>query len=126
MHYVVGDEQCGGFQAVLEFVGRKWVGAVLLAGAEGARRFTQYRNLVPGISDRMLALRLKELETYGLMCREVVPTTPVQIRYTPSANGEELIRALQPLIAWGARRLERQSQDSGSGCGAITPTVDGT
>lgn len=110
MHYVVGDDQCGGFQAVLEFVGRRWVGAVLLAGAEGARRFTQYRNLVPGISDRMLAQRLKELETYGLVCREVVPTTPVQIRYTPSPQGEELIRALQPLVAWSARRLEHGSR----------------
>jgi DNA-binding HxlR family transcriptional regulator len=109
VHYVIGDEQCGGFRSVLEFVGRKWVGAVLLAGAEGARRFTQYRNLVPGISDRMLAQRLKELETYGLMTREVVPSTPVQIRYAPSASGEELIKALQPLIAWGARRLEEGS-----------------
>lgn len=122
MHYVVGDEQCGGFRTVLEFVGRKWVGAVLLAGAEGARRFTQYRNLVPGISDRLLAQRLKELESYGLLHREVVPTTPVQIRYTPSPQGEELIRALQPLVAWGARRLERQSQDDARGCG-VAPSA---
>ena len=43
------------------------------------------------------------------MHRDVVPTTPVQIRYTPSASGEELIRALQPLIAWGARRLEQDA-----------------
>jgi DNA-binding HxlR family transcriptional regulator len=107
VHYVVGDEQCSGFQPVLEFVGLRWVGAVLLAGSQGARRFGQYRNLVPGISDRLLAQRLKELESYGLMTREVVPTTPVQIRYTPSPSGAELIRALQPLIAWSARRLER-------------------
>lgn len=109
VHYVVGDERCGGFQRVLEFIGRRWVGAVLLAGAEGARRFTQYRTLVPGISDRMLAQRLKELEAYGLLTREVVPTTPVSIRYTPSPTGQELIRALQPLVAWSARRLERES-----------------
>lgn len=110
----MGDEQCGGFQAVLEFVGRRWVGAVLLAGAEGARRFTQYRNLVPGISDRMLTQRLKELETYGLMRREVVPSTPVQIRYTPSASGAELIKALQPLIVWGARRLDHEPRHDGA------------
>jgi DNA-binding HxlR family transcriptional regulator len=105
VHYVVPEEQCRSFQAVLEFVGRRWVGAVLLAGAQGARRFGEYRRLVPGISDRLLAQRLKELETYDLMVREVVPTTPVQIRYTPSASGAELIGALQPLIAWstGAR-----------------------
>jgi DNA-binding HxlR family transcriptional regulator len=101
-HYVVPDEQCRGFQAMLEFIGRRWVGAVLLAGAQGARRFTEYRTLVPGISDRLLAQRLKELENYELLRREVVPTTPVQILYTPTSTGAELINALQPLLAWSA------------------------
>jgi DNA-binding HxlR family transcriptional regulator len=104
VHYVVGDDECGSYQAVLEFIGRRWVGAVLLAGSQGGRRFSQYRALVPGISDRLLSQRLKELETYGLMEREVVPTTPVQILYRPSRSGAELIEALQPLIAWSANR----------------------
>jgi DNA-binding HxlR family transcriptional regulator len=102
VQYVVPDDQCRSFQTVLEFVGRRWVGAVLLAGAQGARRFSEYRALVPGISDRLLAQRLKELESYKLMRREVVPSTPVQILYTPSPAGAELISALQPLIAWSA------------------------
>ena len=103
MHYVVPEEQCRGFQAVLEFIGRRWVGAVLLAGAQGARRFSEYRKLVPGISDRLLAQRLRELESHELMRREVVTTTPVQILYTPSPTGAELISALQPLISWSTR-----------------------
>jgi DNA-binding HxlR family transcriptional regulator len=106
VNYVVGDDQCRTFQSVLEFVGRRWVGAVLLAGSQGARRFSEYRRLVPGISDRLLAQRLKELENYQLVVREVVPSTPVQILYTPSSSGAELIMALQPLIAWGAHRPE--------------------
>jgi DNA-binding HxlR family transcriptional regulator len=100
INYVVADHKCRSFQRVLEFIGRRWVGAVLLAGAMGARRFGEYRRLVPGISDRLLAQRLKELEQHRLLVREVVPTTPVQILYTPSASGAELIKALQPLIAW--------------------------
>lgn len=104
VHYVVPDDDCRSYQAVLEFIGRRWIGAVLLAGSQGARRFSEYRTLVPGISDRLLSQRLKELETYGLMQREVIPTTPVQIRYRPSPGGAELISALQPLIAWSANR----------------------
>lgn len=104
-HHVVTEEECRSFQRVLEFIGRRWVGAVLLAGSQGARCFGEYRKLVPGISDRLLAQRLKELERYDLLVREVVPTTPVQILYTPSPTGAELIRALQPLIAWSDRRL---------------------
>ena len=54
----------------------------------------------------MLSLRLKELEQSGLLRREVVPTTPVQILYTPSPMGAGLIEALQPLIAWSRDRPE--------------------
>jgi DNA-binding HxlR family transcriptional regulator len=106
VHYVVPDDECRSYQRALEFIGRRWVGAVLLAGAQGARRFGEYRRLVPGISDRLLAQRLKELTDYQLITREVVPSTPVQILYMPSPSGTELIEALQPLIAWSARRPE--------------------
>jgi DNA-binding HxlR family transcriptional regulator len=117
VHYVLPDEQCRGFQAVLEFIGRRWVGAVLLAGAQGARRFSEYRKLVPGISDRLLIQRLKELEGHKLMRREVVPTTPVQILYTPSATGLELISALRPLIAWSTTVAYDLGQATRRPCG---------
>lgn len=106
MHFIVDEDRCRSYQALLEFVGRRWVGAVLLAGSQGAHRFSEYRSLVPGISDRMLSVRLKELEQSGLMRREVVPTTPVQILYEPSPMGEGLIEALQPLISWSRNRPE--------------------
>lgn len=104
MHFVVDDERCSSYQALLEFIGRRWVGAVLLAGSQGARRFSEYRVLVPGISDRMLSLRLKELEQSGLLRRDVVPSTPVQILYEPSSLGDGLITAMQPLVAWSKNR----------------------
>ncbi|MGW3246980.1 winged helix-turn-helix transcriptional regulator [Streptomyces sp. NPDC001070] len=99
----IDAEACTAFQAVLEQVGRRWTGAVLLAAARGARRFTDYRRMVPGISDRLLSRRLKEMEALGLMTREVVPSTPVQVLYHPSARGTELLTALEPLIAYGLR-----------------------
>jgi DNA-binding HxlR family transcriptional regulator len=99
---------------MLEIVGRRWTGATLLAGTQGARRFGEYRRLVPGISDRMLSQRLKELESLMLLEREVVPTTPVQILYRPRRRGEELIAALQPLVVWGTRNLSDATIDAGS------------
>ena len=41
----------------------------------------------------------------GLIEREVIPTTPVQILYRPTTDGAELMTALQPLIAWGIRHF---------------------
>ena len=98
-------EACIKSQVVLEAIGRRWTGGVLLAACRGATRFGDYRRMVPGISDRLLSQRLKELEHMGLIEREVIPTTPVQILYRPAKDGDELMTALQPLIAWGTRHF---------------------
>jgi DNA-binding HxlR family transcriptional regulator len=100
---VADDATCQAFQPLLELIGRRWVGVILLAGAHGARRFGQYRASVTGISDRMLTQRLRELESHGLIDRTVIPSTPVQILYAPSARGQQLIEALQPLVEWSVR-----------------------
>ena len=101
------DQQfCHSSRSVIEFVGRRWVGVLLIAGQTGARRFRDYRRLVPGISDRVLTQRLRELERYGLLERTVIPTAPVQILYAPTRRGADLVQALQPLLAWGLQEAE--------------------
>ncbi|MRG59904.1 transcriptional regulator [Agromyces sp. CFH 90414] len=100
----IDDEACRRFTASIEFAGRKWSAAILLAGVRGARRFSEYRDTVEGISDRVLAARLRELEAEGMIERHVRPTTPVSISYTPTAAGLRLIEALQPLVEWDLTR----------------------
>jgi DNA-binding HxlR family transcriptional regulator len=97
----IDEAACRRFQSTVEFAGRKWNAAILLAGVRGARRFSEYRAAVTGISDRLLAARLKELEDEGVIERHVRATTPVTISYTPSAAGLQLIELLQPLVEWG-------------------------
>jgi DNA-binding HxlR family transcriptional regulator len=97
--------ECRQVQSVLDTVGRRWSGAIMVAASRGARRFTDFRRAVPGISDRLLSQRLQELENLGLLSRTVVPTTPVQIRYEPTARGLELLTTLQPLFQWGEKHL---------------------
>ncbi|MCM3658309.1 helix-turn-helix transcriptional regulator [Agromyces mediolanus] len=98
----IDDEACRRFTSAIEFAGRKWNAAILLAGVRGARRFSEYRDTVAGISDRVLAARLRELEADGLLERHVRATTPVSIRYTPSARALQLMELLQPLVEWQA------------------------
>ena len=74
---------------------------VLIAGYLGARRFSEYRRLAAGISDRLLSLRLRQLEQRGLIERTVVPSMPVQITYAPTPSGRALVEALEPLFSWG-------------------------
>lgn len=88
---------------MLEFVGRRWTGAIMLALARGASRFGEVEAAVDGLSARMLTARLRELETHGIVEREVIPTTPVQVRYRLTARGGDLLAAMQPLMAYHLR-----------------------
>ena len=97
----IDEAACRRFQSTVEFAGRKWNAAILLAGVRGARRFSEYRATVTGISDRLLAARLKELEDEGVIERHVRATTPVTITYTPSTAGLQLMELLHPLVEWG-------------------------
>ncbi|HKN98822.1 MAG TPA: helix-turn-helix domain-containing protein [Pseudonocardiaceae bacterium] len=96
----IDDEACREFQGSVELVGRRWSAAILLALARGAERFGEVHHAVDGISSRLLAVRLKELEDNNLVERTVVPTTPVQIRYTLTPCGRELLAGLMPLLRW--------------------------
>ena len=94
---LIDDDMCHSFQSHLEVVGRRWNSAILLAGMRGATRFSEYRAMILGISDRLLTQRFKELEAEGFIERKVVPTTPVLVQYLLTPRGRELMRVLQPL-----------------------------
>ena len=100
---LIDDEQCRRATGVVELVGRRWSSAILLALARGAERFGEVLGLVVGLSDRMLAVRLRELEHAGLVDRIVEPTTPVSIRYRLTVRGRDLMASLQPLVRYGLR-----------------------
>jgi DNA-binding HxlR family transcriptional regulator len=96
----IDDELCRRINPVMELVGQRWASSILLALGRGATRFTQITAAVDGLSDRMLAKRLKELQHADLVERTIVPTTPVQVRYTLTDRGRSLLVAMQPLMRW--------------------------
>ena len=83
------------FQRAIELIGKRWTGAVIRALMPGAARFNQLLMGIPGISDRVLTERLRELEMEGLVERLVDPGPPVRVSYRLTARG----RGLNPVIA---------------------------
>lgn len=110
---LIHEEHCTQFHPAIELIGRRWNSSILLAVARGATRFGEIRAAVPGLSDRMLAERARELQHAQLLERTVVPTTPVQVRYHLTERGTELIRALQPLVGWSMKWLPTQESATG-------------
>jgi DNA-binding HxlR family transcriptional regulator len=99
----IDDEECRRAAGVIELVGRRWSSGILFTVARGAERFREIAASVIGLSDRMLAVRLKELEREGLLTRIVEPTTPVSVRYQLTPRGRELIALLHPLVEHAQR-----------------------
>ena len=80
--------------------GRRWTGAILRALFSGAERFSDLAAVVPGMSDRLLSERLKELEAEGIVERTVIPATPVRIEYRLITKGLALRPVVDALAAW--------------------------
>jgi DNA-binding HxlR family transcriptional regulator len=100
----IPEPTCRNFGDIIEFVGKKWSAAILLALARGADRFGMIRAQIDGLSDRLLSARLQELMAEGLVVKHVRPTTPVSVTYALTDDGRDLLRALQPLIRWSGHR----------------------
>jgi DNA-binding HxlR family transcriptional regulator len=94
---------CPHFHAAIELIGKRWTGAIVCALTEGPLRFGELGKAVPGLSDRLLSQRLRELEEEGLVEREVEPGTPVRVIYSLTAVGAELGPAIGELKAWAKR-----------------------
>lgn len=94
---------CPEFHHAVELIGRRWTGAIIRAMLAGAVRFTDIAATVPGLSDRLLSERLKELEQEGVVERTVYPETPVRIEYHLTAKGQELAPVVESLSEWAER-----------------------
>jgi DNA-binding HxlR family transcriptional regulator len=94
---------CPHFHAAVELIGRRWAGAILYALTDGPLRFAELRHAVPGMSDRLLSTRLKELEDEGLVERTVHPGTPVRVQYALTEKGSSLGPAIGELRSWARR-----------------------
>lgn len=96
---------CPYFHHAIELVGRRWSGAILRSLLQGNQRFTDIRTSIPGLSDRLLSERLKELESEGLVTRQVYAETPVRIEYELTDKGRDLEGAIGALTDWADRWL---------------------
>jgi len=91
---------CPQFHQAVELIGRRWTGAILRAMMSGVNRFSELSGTVPGLSDKMLSERLKELEARGIVTRRVTPETPVRIEYELTEKGRALHGVVQALAQW--------------------------
>jgi DNA-binding HxlR family transcriptional regulator len=93
---------CEHYQEVIELIGRRWMGAILrVLMSDGPRRFNELLAAIPGLSDRLLTERLRELTEQGIVERVPAPDiSPIAIQYRLTEPGRDLEVVVRAISAW--------------------------
>ncbi len=109
---------CPSYTRAIEIIGRRWTGAILRSMLAGASRFSEVLAGVPGLSDRLLSERLRELEAEGIVERRVTPSVPVRIDYVLTTKGEALGDVVRAVAHWAGEWADEAGADrSGASAG---------
>src|SRR5215212_1363731 len=72
---------CPYYHQAVEMLGKRWTGAIVVALMRGPLRFSALAQAIPQISDRLLSMRLRELEAADVVARRVWEAAPVRVEY---------------------------------------------
>jgi DNA-binding HxlR family transcriptional regulator len=92
---------------VLRHLTNRWGMLAMLALADGTARFSDLRRRVEGVSERMLAQTLKELEADGFVRRTAHPVVPPHVDYDLTPLGSEVLERMLALGGWIETNLPR-------------------
>ena len=90
------------FQTAMDVLAKPWNGLVIATLEEGPLRFSEIGDRLRAIGDRMLSLRLKELESIGLVSRKVISGPPLRVEYELTEAGRGFRTVAEAIGAWGA------------------------
>jgi DNA-binding HxlR family transcriptional regulator len=91
---------CVRYHHAVELIGRRWTGAIISVMLSGPQGFNEMLTSVPGLSDRLLTERLRELESEGLVVRTVLPGPPIRVSYQLTHAGKGLKPVIDCLGRW--------------------------
>ncbi|MFC5652483.1 winged helix-turn-helix transcriptional regulator [Paenibacillus solisilvae] len=94
------EEGCS-VEFTLTVIGGKWKGVLLYHLIDGTKRFNEFRKICPTITQRMLTLQLRELESDGIIHREVYQQVPPKVEYSLTPFGETLKPIILSMKQWG-------------------------
>jgi DNA-binding HxlR family transcriptional regulator len=94
-------------EVTLAVIGGKWKAQLVFHMSRGgAQRFAELRRKTPGISERVLTRQLRELESDGIVRREVFPEVPPRVEYSLTEYGATLKPVTEAMCTWGKRHRD--------------------
>ncbi len=92
-------------QATSNVMAGKWKVQIVWRLSFGSRRFAQIRDLLPGVSEKVLTDQLRQLERDGVIKRLVTDSVPPRVDYMLSNAGNELVPVMDAMCDWGKKHL---------------------
>jgi DNA-binding HxlR family transcriptional regulator len=94
-----------GVEEVLRLLEGRWKLVILFQLFGGkVQRYSDFEKLIPGISQKMLAQQLRQLEADGIVARKVYPQVPPKVEYRLTGWGQSLCPALDALLKWAEQK----------------------
>ena len=94
-----------GVEDVLKMLDGRWKLIILFHLFDGnVQRYSDFEKLIPGISQKMLAQQLRQLEADGIVARKVYPQVPPKVEYRLTEWGQALCPALDALLKWAEQK----------------------
>ncbi|MEG1235428.1 winged helix-turn-helix transcriptional regulator [Acinetobacter terrestris] len=90
---------------ILEHLTTKWSVLVLRCLSDGVHRFSELKQRIEGVSEKMLAQTLKVLEKDGFLIRTVYPVVPPKVEYQLTILGAQAAEKMTLLTGWIERNL---------------------
>jgi DNA-binding HxlR family transcriptional regulator len=101
---------CATYLVAMDVLAKPWNGLIIAVLEDGPLRFSELSARLPAIGDRMLASRLKELGSHGLLTRSVEPGPPVRVAYELTDVGRRFREVAEAIRQWGQEILTARSQ----------------
>ena len=94
-----------GIEQALKYIDGRWKLLILfhLFGGQ-VRRFSDLERAIAGVSQKMLAQQLRQLEADGIVVRSVHNQVPPKVEYRLTTWGQSLCPALDALLEWSEKR----------------------
>ncbi|MFN2993056.1 helix-turn-helix transcriptional regulator [Serratia plymuthica] len=99
------ESAASGVEQVLRLLEGRWKLIILFHLFDGkVQRYSDFEKLIPGISQKMLAQQLRQLEADGIVSRTVYPQVPPKVEYRLTEWGQALCPALDAMLKWAEKR----------------------
>jgi len=97
-------------EMAIDLIGGKWKALLLWHLSLGTHRFNELRREFPGVTQKMLAQQLRDLEMNGLISRRVYAEVPARVEYDLTDFGMTLMPVLHAMNQWGTDYMHDRNQ----------------